>query len=103
MHRPMDSHAATTAVHTPHPHEAAHLHVSGEATYVDDIPELAGTLHAALGLSQHAHALITSIDFSAGPAAPGGGAVLAATDIPGGNTGGACAPDDRIFAEGVVH
>ena len=63
MHRPVQSHAAATAVHTPHPHEAAHLYVSGEATYVDDIPELAGTLHAALGLSQHAHARITSIDF----------------------------------------
>ena len=33
------------------PHESAHLHVSGEAIYVDDIPELAGTLHCALGLS----------------------------------------------------
>jgi xanthine dehydrogenase large subunit len=45
MHRPVDSHAAATAVHMPHPHESAHLHVSGEAIYVDDIPELAGTLH----------------------------------------------------------
>ena len=33
------------------PHESAHLHVAGEATYIDDIPELAGTLHCALGLS----------------------------------------------------
>ena len=30
------------------PHESAHLHVAGEALYVDDIPEIAGTLHAAL-------------------------------------------------------
>ncbi|RZI95981.1 MAG: hypothetical protein EOP78_05365, partial [Variovorax sp.] len=33
------------------PHESAQLHVAGEATYIDDIPELAGTLHCALGLS----------------------------------------------------
>ena len=33
------------------PHESAHLHVAGEATYIDDIPEIAGTLHCALGLS----------------------------------------------------
>ena len=33
------------------PHESAALHVAGEATYVDDIPELTGTLHCALGLS----------------------------------------------------
>ena len=29
-------------------HESAHLHVAGQATYIDDMPELAGTLHAAL-------------------------------------------------------
>ena len=29
------------------PHESAHLHVAGEATYTDDILEAAGTLHAA--------------------------------------------------------
>ena len=32
-------------------HESAHLHVSGAATYIDDIPEHAGTLYAALILS----------------------------------------------------
>ena len=89
-------------MHTPHPHESAHLHVSGEATYVDDIPELAGTLHAALGLSQHAHAMIRSIDFSAVRAAPGVVAVLTAKDIPGENNCGPIVHDDPIFAEGVV-
>ena len=29
-------------------HESATLHVTGEATYTDDIPELRGTLYAAL-------------------------------------------------------
>ena len=43
------------------PHESAALHVSGEATYTDDVPELQGTLHAALGLSRHAHARIFEI------------------------------------------
>ena len=28
------------------PHESAQLHVAGEAPYIDDMPELAGTLHA---------------------------------------------------------
>ena len=27
-------------------HESAHLHVTGEAAYTDDMPELAGTLYA---------------------------------------------------------
>ena len=36
------------------PHESAHLHVSGRATYIDDLPESAGTLHAdgSFGLSE---------------------------------------------------
>jgi len=32
------------------PHESAVLHVLGEATYTDDIPEVQATLHAALPL-----------------------------------------------------
>ena len=44
------------------PHESAHLHVAGEAPYIDDLPELAGTLHAALGLSPVAHGRITGVD-----------------------------------------
>ena len=40
-----------TQVHVSRPHESAHLHVSGRASYTDDIPVVAGTLHAALGMS----------------------------------------------------
>jgi xanthine dehydrogenase large subunit len=36
-------------------HESAHLHVTGEAVYTDDIPELRGTLYAALVKSPVAH------------------------------------------------
>ncbi len=42
-------------------HESAHLHVAGEATYIDDIRELDGTLHAALGLSPVAHGKLVAI------------------------------------------
>ncbi len=35
-------------------HESAHLHVSGTAHYIDDIPLPANTLHAALGVSRSA-------------------------------------------------
>jgi xanthine dehydrogenase large subunit len=35
-------------------HESAHLHVAASA-YTDDLPELVGTLHGALGLSPVAH------------------------------------------------
>ena len=88
--------------HASHPHESAELHVSGEAIYTDDIPELAGTLHAALGLSQKAHASIVSMDFTEVLASSGVAAVLTADDILGRNDCGPIIHDDPILAEGVV-
>ena len=46
-------------------HESAHLHVSGKATYIDDVHELGGTLHAAVGLSSCARGRIKKLDLSA--------------------------------------
>ncbi|QYD69767.1 xanthine dehydrogenase molybdopterin binding subunit [Paraburkholderia edwinii] len=92
-----------TQVHVSRPHESAHLHVAGRATYTDDIPLVAGTLHAALGLSQKAHAKIVSMSFDKVRATPGVVAVFTAGDIPGHND---CAPivkgDDPVLADGVV-
>ncbi len=84
------------------PHESAALHVAGEATYVDDIPELAGTCYIALGLSQQAHAKIKSIDLDAVRAAPGVVAVITADDIPASNNCGPIVDDDPILADGLV-
>ncbi|NUU01237.1 xanthine dehydrogenase molybdopterin binding subunit [Herbaspirillum robiniae] len=86
----------------PHPHESAVLHVTGEATYTDDIVELQGTLHAALGLSQKAHAKIRSIDLAKVKASPGVVAVFTADDIPGENECGAIIHDDPVLADGLV-
>lgn len=83
-------------------HESAVLHVCGEATYTDDIPELQGTLHAALGLSQKAHARVRSINLDAVRAATGVRAVLTAADIPGVNDCGPILHDDPILADGLV-
>ena len=85
------------------PHESAHLHVSGEAVYVDDIPELNATLHAALGLSERAHARLLSLDLTAVRAFPGVVDVLVAEDIPGTNNCGPILHDDPILADGSVH
>jgi len=84
-------------------HESAHLHVSGEAVYVDDIPELHATLHAALGLSQRAHAQLLSLDLSAVRAFPGVVDIMVAKDIPGINNCGPILDDDPILADGCVH
>jgi xanthine dehydrogenase large subunit len=94
--------AAWAEVGKPHPHESAILHVTGEAIYTDDIPELAQTLHAALGMSQQAHARIRSMDLGAVRAAAGVVAVFAAKDVPGVNDCGPILHDDPIFADGLV-
>jgi xanthine dehydrogenase large subunit len=85
-----------------HPHESAILHVLGEATYTDDIPEAQGTLHAALGMSQKAHARIRAINLDAVRSAPGVVTVLTAADIPGTNDCGPIIHDDPILSEGLV-
>ncbi len=85
------------------PHESAHLHVAGTATYTDDIPELAGTLHAALGMSTQAHARIVNMGLDRVRAAPGVVAVFTSADIPGTNDCGPIIHDDPILATDTVH
>ena len=70
------------SVTKPLPHDTAHLHVTGAARYVDDVPTPAGTLHLAFGLSQKACGKITSVNLDAVRAAPGVIAVLTAKDLP---------------------
>ncbi|MFO1336759.1 MAG: xanthine dehydrogenase molybdopterin binding subunit [Burkholderiaceae bacterium] len=94
--------AAAPVVGATLPHESAELHVSGRAAYVDDLPELAGTLHAALGLSPVAHGRLLGIDLDALRRAPGVVAVLTAADIPGRNDCGPIVHDDPILADGEL-
>src|SRR5262245_22153341 len=84
------------------PHESAHLHVSGEALYTDDIPLPEGALHAAIGVSERAHARLRKVDLTHVRAAPGVVLVLTANDIPGENNHGPVVHDDPIFAEDTV-
>ena len=86
----------------PRIHESAILHVLGEATYTDDVPELRGTLHAALGLSQKAHAKVNAINLDAVKQSTGVVAVYTAADIPGLNDCGPIIHDDPILADGLA-
>jgi len=83
-------------------HESAHLHVAGEADYIDDLPELAGTLHCALGLSPVAAGRITGMTLETIRALPGVVAVLSADDIPGTNDCGSIVHDDPILCRGDI-
>ncbi|MDI9331244.1 MAG: xanthine dehydrogenase molybdopterin binding subunit [Alphaproteobacteria bacterium] len=85
-------------------HESAHLHVTGEAAYTDDIPELAGTLYAAIIKSPVAHGELVGegIDRTAIMAMHGVVAVYTARDIPGENNCGPIVHDDPFLADGKV-
>jgi xanthine dehydrogenase large subunit len=94
--------AAWTAVGVSRAHESARLHVLGQADYTDDIAEVRGTLHAALGLSSKPHAKILAIDLALVRASQGVVAVYTAQDIPGTNDCGPIIHDDPILADGLV-
>ncbi|GEQ74522.1 xanthine dehydrogenase large subunit [Comamonas testosteroni] len=83
-------------------HESAHLHVAGEAAYIDDLPELEGTLHCALGLSPVAHGRLTALALEAVRAMPEVVDVITAADIPGVNDCGSIIHDDPILCDGEI-
>ena len=83
-------------------HESAHLHVSGQALYTDDIPLPSNTLHAAFGLSSIAHGRIRTLDLAPVQSFPGVFAIATAADVPGENNYGSAVHDDPIFAPGLV-
>ena len=87
----------------PLPHDAAPLHVSGSARYVDDIPVPAGTAHLCFGLSEIAHGRITAMDLDAVRSAPGVLVVLTATDLPFANDVSPSVHDEPLLADGTVH
>ena len=86
------------AVHTAMRHDSAENHVSGRSIFIDDMPELAGTLHAVLVKSPHAHAAIKSIDITGAITLGGVKAVITAADIPGTNDVAPIFTDEPVLA-----
>jgi xanthine dehydrogenase large subunit len=89
-------------VHAAVRHDSAVGHVTGAARYLDDIPNVSGTLETALVLSPHAHARIKHIDLARARAAPGVIAVITASDIPGKNDIAPIRSDEPVLAIDVV-
>jgi xanthine dehydrogenase large subunit len=91
------------SVHKPLPHDAARLHVTGAARYVDDIPTPSDCLHLAFGLSPIAKGRVRGMDLSPVRAAAGVHAVIAGADldpIPD------CSPsnhDEPLLSDGAIH
>jgi len=90
------------AVHSAIAHDSAAKHVSGEALYIDDLPEPAGLLHLHVGQSTRAHARVVRLDLSAVRAAPGVVCVLTSADVPGRNEIGPVMNDEPLLPEGIV-
>ena len=89
-------------VHAAVAHDSAVGHVTGSARYLDDMPNLPGTLEAALVLSPHAHARLQRVDLTRCLAAPAVVAAISAADIPGKNDIGPIRSDEPALAAGVV-
>ncbi|MCV9879393.1 xanthine dehydrogenase molybdopterin binding subunit [Brenneria izbisi] len=84
------------------PHESAERHVSGEALYIDDRPGMAGALHLAPRLSEHAHARILGIDIAPCYRIPGVEKVITWQDVPGELDVGPLVPGDPLLARDEV-
>jgi xanthine dehydrogenase large subunit len=89
-------------IHASVRHDSAVGHVTGAARYLDDVPNVAGTLEAALVLSPHPHARIKHIDVSRARAAPGVVAVITAADVPGKNDIAPIRTDEPVLAAEVA-
>lgn len=84
------------------PHDSAHLHVTGRASYTDDLPEPRDLLHIAIGKSSVAHANIDEIDLAPVRNVPGVVDICVAGDIVGENNFGAIVKDDPILSDKLV-
>jgi len=94
----MTTTAHTTGDSRPRFHESAHAQVQGRATYIDDMPLIEGTLHAAPLMSPKANAQLLSLDLAPVLAAPGVVGVVTANDIPGESLLATFVHDEQIFA-----
>ncbi|HEX8331005.1 MAG TPA: xanthine dehydrogenase, partial [Segetibacter sp.] len=81
----------------------SYTHTRGESIYLDDIPELAGTLYAAAFGSPAAHGKILHLDLTEAEAMPGVVRIFTYKDIPGINQIGGIVPDEPLLAEDHVH
>mgnify|MGYP000968183218 CR=1 FL=1 len=92
----------TPAMGQSHPHESARAQVAGSAHYIDDLPEVKGTLYAAPILSRVAHGRLNGVDGNAALALPGVRGLVLAADVPGDKLLAAFAHDEPVFATDTV-
>ncbi|SCZ51175.1 xanthine dehydrogenase, molybdenum binding subunit apoprotein [Epibacterium ulvae] len=91
------------SVTKPLPHDAAKLHVTGAARYVDDIPTPRDCLHLAFGLAEIARGHISSKDLDTVRRSPDVIAVVEAKDLPFSNDVSASIHDEPMLSDGEIH
>ena len=94
--------SAKAAAGQSHFHESARAQVAGAVNYIDDIPEVKGTLFAAPILSNVAHGRLLGVDATAALAMPGVRGVVLAADVPGDPLLATFVHDEPIFAVDTV-
>lgn len=83
-------------------HDSARRQVAGQARYIDDMPEPAGLLHAAVGQADVAHGTLKSLQLDAVRAAAGVQRVISVADVPGHTDIGAVYGGDPVLAEDTI-
>ena len=89
-------------LHHPALHESGYRHVSGEAIYVDDLPDPSGLLVGWILHSQVARGIIRRLDVTEARATRGVHGVFIAEDIPGVNDIAPFTHDEPLLAQGEV-
>ncbi|AEF54438.1 xanthine dehydrogenase molybdopterin binding subunit [Marinomonas posidonica] len=84
-------------------HESATKHVTGQAIYIDDVPEWPNELHVATGKSTEAFADIVSINLDKVMSYPGVVDVILQADIPGDPDVSPVLSGDMLLAGDFVH
>ena len=80
-------------------HDSAQKHVRGEAVYIDDMPDLPGTLHMAPILSPVAKGILKSLDSNAAERSAGFVRLLTASDISGKNEAAPILSNEPVLAD----
>jgi xanthine dehydrogenase large subunit len=99
---PLNTVSAKGAAGQSHFHESARAQVAGAVNYIDDIPEVKGTLFAAPILSNVAHGRLLGVDAATALAMPGVHGVVLAADVPGDPLLATFVHDEPIFAVDTV-
>jgi xanthine dehydrogenase large subunit len=81
----------------------AQNHVKGKSIYLDDIPEISGTLYCLPFYAETAHGRIKDVNIQAAKQLSGISAIFLAEDIPGANQIGGIIPDEPLFAVNEIH